>query len=200
MSWASSEIVSVLVFLLPGFVAAAVFYSLTSYPKPNEFGQIIQALMFTLVGQLAAWGIQLCASPDTSWPIALESTVSVSSAIIFALIAVCVLNSDIAHRFFRFIRVTRENSYPSEWYSAFAHNTDCYVVLHLDDGNRVYGWPAEWPSRPNQGHFRIIEANWLNGEESESEDEEISEIYEIILSASSVIMVEFVKAEEIPKE
>ena len=29
MSWASGEIVSVLVFLLPGFVAAAVFYSLT---------------------------------------------------------------------------------------------------------------------------------------------------------------------------
>lgn len=39
MSWASSEIVSIFVFLLPGFVAAAVFYSLSSYPKPNEFGR-----------------------------------------------------------------------------------------------------------------------------------------------------------------
>ena len=29
MSWASSEIVAVLTFLLPGLVAAAVFYSLT---------------------------------------------------------------------------------------------------------------------------------------------------------------------------
>ena len=51
MSWANSEVVSILVFLLPGFVAAAVFYSLTSYPKPNEFGQVIQALVFTMVGQ-----------------------------------------------------------------------------------------------------------------------------------------------------
>ena len=36
MGWASSEVVSVLSFLLPGFVAAAVFHSLTSYPKPND--------------------------------------------------------------------------------------------------------------------------------------------------------------------
>ena len=57
MSWASSEIVSVLVFLLPGFVAAAVFYSLTSNPKPNEFGQVVQALVFTMVGQSIAWTI-----------------------------------------------------------------------------------------------------------------------------------------------
>ena len=43
MSWASSEIVAVLTFLLPGFVATAVFFSLTSHPRPNEFGQVAQA-------------------------------------------------------------------------------------------------------------------------------------------------------------
>lgn len=37
MSWVSSEVVGVLGFLLPGFVAAAVFYSLTSHPKPGAF-------------------------------------------------------------------------------------------------------------------------------------------------------------------
>ena len=31
MSWASSEVVGVLRFLLPGFVAAAIFYSVTSH-------------------------------------------------------------------------------------------------------------------------------------------------------------------------
>ena len=33
MKWASGEVVGILTFLLPGFVAAAIFYSLTSYPK-----------------------------------------------------------------------------------------------------------------------------------------------------------------------
>ena len=49
MIWATNEVVSVLVFLLPGLVASAIFYSLTSHPKPNEFGQVAQALIFTIV-------------------------------------------------------------------------------------------------------------------------------------------------------
>ena len=51
MSWASSEVVGVLTFLLPGFVAAAIFYSLTSHPKPGAFDRVIQALIFTVIGQ-----------------------------------------------------------------------------------------------------------------------------------------------------
>ena len=51
MSWASSEVVGVLTFLLPGFVAAAIFYSLTSHPKPSAFDRVVLALIFTVVGQ-----------------------------------------------------------------------------------------------------------------------------------------------------
>ena len=40
---------AVLTFLLPGFVAAAVFYSLTSHPKPSNFERVVQALIFTIV-------------------------------------------------------------------------------------------------------------------------------------------------------
>lgn len=41
MDWASSDVIGVLKFLLPGFIAAAVFYSLTSHPKPDAFNRII---------------------------------------------------------------------------------------------------------------------------------------------------------------
>ena len=51
MSWASSEVVGVLTFLLPGFVAAAIFYSLTSHPKPGAFDRVVLALIFTVVVQ-----------------------------------------------------------------------------------------------------------------------------------------------------
>ena len=47
MSWASSEAVAVLIFLLPGFVAAAVFYALTSHPRPGEFARVVQALVLS---------------------------------------------------------------------------------------------------------------------------------------------------------
>ena len=51
MDWASSEIVGILTFLLPGFIAAEVFHSLTSHPKPGVFDRIVRALIFTLIGQ-----------------------------------------------------------------------------------------------------------------------------------------------------
>ena len=41
--WANNTI-EVLNFLVPGFIAAAVYYGLTSAPKPNTFERLIQAL------------------------------------------------------------------------------------------------------------------------------------------------------------
>ena len=197
MSWASSEVVSVLVFLLPGFVAAAVFYSLTSYPKPNEFGQVIQALVFTMVGQSIAWTIKQLVGSGGSWSIGLEVIVSILSAVIFALIAVYISNNDIVHRLFRHIGLTKETSYLSEWYSSFAKNDNCYIVLHLKDGRRLYGWPEEWPSRPSQGHFRIIEAEWLRESEVGSPNEETPDIFALVVSVEDVKMVEFVPMDSI---
>ena len=200
MSWASSEVVSVLVFLLPGFVAAAVFYSLTSHPKPNEFGQVIQALVFTTIGQSVAWIIRWILGTGVSWPIELEATVSVLSAVVFALIVVYISNNDIAHRFFRQLGFTRENSYSSEWYSSFAQNPDSYVVIHFRDGRRLYGWPREWPSLAEQGHFRIIEAQWLTDDQQDPNSEYLHEISAIVVPVEDVAMVEFVETEVADEE
>lgn len=204
MSWASSEIVSVFVFLLPGFVAAAVFYSLSSYPKPNEFGQVVQALVFTMVGQIIALSVQqltILLGASRPWPTTLEIIVPTISAVVFALIVVYASNNDIPHRLLRLTRLTRENSYASEWYSSFVRNADCYVVLHLKDDRRLYGWPQEWPKRPGQGHFRIIEGEWLNadvcGAQNDSQDNNEREIFAIMVPAEDVKMVEFIDAKNL---
>ena len=49
MDWASGDIVSVIYYLLPGFVAAWVFYGLTAHPKASPFERVVQALIFTVV-------------------------------------------------------------------------------------------------------------------------------------------------------
>lgn len=46
VNWASGEVVGVFTFLLPGFVAAAVFYTLTSHARPGAFGYVVMALIF----------------------------------------------------------------------------------------------------------------------------------------------------------
>lgn len=53
MEGISKEFVELLLFLLPGFVAAWVFYGLTAHPKPTQFERVVQALIFTFIVQWA---------------------------------------------------------------------------------------------------------------------------------------------------
>ncbi len=194
MNWASSEIVGALKFLLPGFVSAAIFYSFTSHPKPSEFGLVVQALIFTIVGEAIIAALLLINNLSwiNDWGVAVPVLVAVS----LGLIAAYVSNNDTVHRLFRWLGITRETSYPSEWYSTFTRS-DCYVVLHLKGERRLYGWPEEWPSRPDEGHFRITEGEWLFETESEKEyqrDVPAAGVSAILIPVGEVEMVEFLSA------
>ena len=193
MPWASSEVINVLAFLLPGFVAAEIYYLFTSRPKPSAFERIVQALIFTAVTQAivallpesvpsAEIDIGADAPWDPAWPVAI--------AVILAFIVVVMVNYDLAHRFFRWLHVTRENSYASEWDSSFVQNDGCYVVLHLSGERRLYGWPDEWPSDPERGYFRITQAEWL-ADEGRTALERVSGV---VVPVGEVEMVEFVHA------
>jgi hypothetical protein len=51
------EVIPLLQYLIPGFLSAWIFYSLTAFKRPDTFGQIVQALIFTFVIQGAVLGI-----------------------------------------------------------------------------------------------------------------------------------------------
>ena len=194
MPWASSEVVNVLAFLLPGFVAAVIYYSLTSHPKPSAFERVIQALIFTAIIQAvvallpdsiptAELDIGADAPWDPVWPIAVAAAV--------ALLVVLVVNYDLMHGLLRRLRITRETSYSSEAYSAFADYARHYVVLHLEGGRRLFGWPTEWPSDPERGHFRITEGEWLTDDGSQPLEGE-----GILVPVDEVGMVEFLQGKQ----
>ena len=192
MDWATNEVISVLAFLLPGLVATVVFYSLTAYSRPNEFGHIVQALAFTVAAQAFTWIFLTLASLTwdvDSWPSGTETVFSVLSAIVLALVVAWFVNHDLAHTFLRLISVTKETSYPSEWYSAFHRYDECFIVLHLKGGRRLYGWPQEWPSQPGVGHFIIAEGEWLVDNESQPLDG----VSIILIPGEEVEMVEFME-------
>ena len=192
MSWASDEAISVLVFLLPGFVAATIFYSLTSYPKPSAFDRVVQALIFTVIGQAITTAILLSnsATENSPWAKNWELVLSVLIAVVLGLTTSFILNRDTLHRILRWLGFTKETSYPSEWYSAFSRHHDCYVMLHLKGQRRLYGWPEEWPSCPDEGHFRIAEGEWL----VEEERIPAKGVSAILIPAGEIEMVEFLNS------
>lgn len=186
MEWlSSSETIEVLVFLLPSFVAVIVFYSFTSHPKPNIFEQIIQSLIFTITISTILWFFK---SQIASWNENITLILSIAIAGLLGILAVYLINEDILHRILRKFKITKETSYPSEWYSAFSRLSDCYVVLHMNGGRRLYGWPSEWPSDPSEGHFLIQDGEWLL---ENNEREPITGVVAILIPASEVEMVEF---------
>lgn len=49
------NLIGLLQFLLPGFVAAWIFHSLSSFPKQSQFERVVQALIFTIIIQALAF-------------------------------------------------------------------------------------------------------------------------------------------------
>ena len=76
------------------------------------------------------------------------------------------------------------------------------MVLHLKDNRRFFGWPSEWPSDPERGHFRVTEGQWLTDEheitdspDANDSEREHEDVFELLIPVSEVAMVEFVHTE-----
>ena len=196
----AKDSVTLLQYLLPGFVAAWVFYSLTSYPKPSQFESIVQALIFTILVQGFVYVIKnLLFFIGNKWPLFnwnshSDLIWSIAVAILFGIFFSYYANNDKVHKKLRDWGVTKETSYPSEWFGAFLKNVT-YIVLHLDGERRLYGWPIEWPSEPEKGHFVLVQASWLDDEAKDGEQGQIplTGVNSIMIDVKEVKMVEFME-------
>ncbi len=188
----ASDLVRMLQYLLPGFLSAWVFYGFTSFAKPSQFERVIQALIFTLLVQVLVYLYQAMALAIghlwsiASWTSDVELVASVVIAVLLGLLFAYFANTDRFHAVVRKFGISRETSYPSEWYGEFSTRVT-YVVLHLDGGRRLYGWPREWPSTPLRGHFAIEQASWLN----EKDEIPLEGVGSILIPVEAVRMVEF---------
>jgi hypothetical protein len=192
MDYPDSSVITVLTYLMPGLVAAAVLYVLTPAPKPVPFERVVQALIYTIVVQallvavrtplvfagrkwfaIGAW------TPDVSlvW--------SVILAVLIGILSAWADNTDRVHALLRRWGVTLQTSYPSEWFGAFSQNRG-YVVLHLKGNRRLYGWAEEWPSVPDRGHFIMTQAEWLVDDKSI----DLGTVERLVIPVSDIEMVE----------
>jgi len=194
----ATDVISLLRYLLPGFLSAWIFYGFTSFKKPSQFERVVQALIFTLLIQPLVILVEKTSFfvgnyiSLGGWGANSETITSVIVAIILGIFFAFFTNNDRFHKFFRKMNVTKETSYPSEWYGEFS-NRVCYVVLHLVGGRRLYGWPKEWPSTHDKGHFSMLHATWLDKENKEIP---LKGVEAILIPASEVKMVEFMEKVE----
>lgn len=186
-------------YLLPGLLAAWVFYGLTSHVKPSQFERVIQALIFTFLVQairpIVQWSLEYVGTwlVIRPWDGASET---LSSAFVAALLGASLAyltNKDSFHKWIRAKGFTTRASHPSEWCGVLSERQN-HVVLHLADERRLSGYPQIWPSESEQGHFFIVQPAWLSETGAHSL---LSGIEGLLINAKDVKWIEFIDQ---PKE
>lgn len=192
----SKDILTVLTQLMPGFLTAWVVYGLTTYTKPGQFERIVQALIYSfIVSALIAVleSILLFAGRFVrlgTWDHTTEVIASASIAVVLGVLLSFFMTNDAFFRRARRLRITSRTAFPSEWYGAFAARPPRYVVLHLEGSRRITGYPLEWPTEPSSGHFKLIDAAWLDDDNNETS---LDANESILIPAKQVEIVEFLK-------
>ena len=196
MSLIAKDLPTLVFMLLPGFIAAGVFFTLTAHPKSSEFERLIQALIFTAILRvmtITARGILVFFGKHIAflgiWSEETELIWSVFLALPVGLIFAYMANYDKFHKLFRSAMITTRTSYPSEWYGAFVREKR-WVILHLTGGRRLYGWPEEWPDQSDRGHFLLDEPEWILDNNDRAP---LYRVKRFMVPASEVVMVEFLK-------
>ena len=193
----SKDVVALLQYLAPGFIMAWVYYGLTSHVKPSQFERVVQALIFTVVIQAFVIGERALAELIGAsfsfgvWSTSSQLTASLLTALALGLMVSAVVNGDAFHRLIRNLGISTRSAHPCEWFGIFAEYPR-YIVLHLKDGTRIYGWPTVWPSEYDKGHFFVTSAMRSVGDV----DQELDALEGVLIDARDVASVEFMKIPE----
>lgn len=192
-----AETLPVLRAVMPGFVITFIFYWLSDAPKPSQFERIIQALMATVVIQVAVEALRWFAfwagqfHSIGQWTDTVATAWSVAIAIGSGLVLAKWANNDAIYAICRHLRLTSRSS-DGEW--RFAHRThkDRGITLQLKDGRRLAGYPRAWPTDPTTGHYLIIQPTWIVDDTYEPAER----ITSILISVSDVSWTEFLDRRE----
>lgn len=191
----SSEAVALLTFLMPGFIAAWVFYGLTSHPKPSQFERVVQALVLTFIVYALALVVQATLElVGRAWALGVWSAKSHTfTSVVLALLLGAGLanavNRDSFHTWLRSRGFTSRTSHPSEWFYILSQKP-AFVILRLLDGRRLYGWPKEWPIERDRGQFYIQLPSWIG---EEGNDIPLPQLDGILIDAKDVHWVELMQ-------
>ena len=194
----SSDVVSLLVYLLPGLAAAWIFYGLTSHARPTQFERLIQALIFTFIIQTflpaLQWILEVAGHVFylKEWDKAANLLGSLFLSVALGATLAFFTNNDSFHQLLRKYGFTSRTSHPSEWFCAFNERVT-YVILNLRDGRRLYGWPKEWPIDPASGQFYIQQPSWILEDGSLLD---LPQLNGVLIQVKDVEWVEFMQHKE----
>lgn len=161
------DLIPVLVFLLPGFVSAGIV-ALLVIRKPSEpFSRVIEAFIFTMINLALFTILKSVVTRIPGLRVNSQDFFTAGNLSIMTLCAVLVglvwsfeANNQLIFRLLRFLKITSKTTKPSVWIDVLSE-TKAYVVVHLKDERRIYGWPRRYSDDETERAIFLEQATWL---------------------------------------
>jgi hypothetical protein len=172
--WTMQALV-VLFILLPGFIANTIINSLTPRKKQNNLSVVVESFIFSFLIYLLAL-IIVPSFVDNALVIpASQSEVKsyaskilpltiflVVSAVFLSIFWAFIQNNDLLHIILRKLHITRSTSRSSVWLDSFCEMKGRHVILTLDNGTRIMGYPQIYSNDPQEESILILHPQWID--------------------------------------
>lgn len=192
------DLFPVLLFLLPGFVSVGIVEVLCVRKAKDVFGRIVEALIFTMLN-LACFLLSRALLESIPWvKFDHDEFFTTGNVTLMAVCAICIgviFAAEINNEWLLSVlnnklHLTRKTAKPSTWNETWTH-AQKFVVVHLDDGRRIYGWPTFYSDEPEERALFLEDASWLD--EDNRLINEDSPISILLDKHSGIKLVEFLE-------
>ena len=160
------QALQILIFLIPGFIVAKILDHFIVREEYNEFGKIIEALIFSMIiytiysifFSIGPIGINLESKSLTFDYTSFIYLLSIS--IILPIVLALLITNDLHMKIARKIHITRKTSRNSVWYDIFCDNQR-YIIINFSNGRRLFGWPMDYSDSQEKQYLYIKQPAWV---------------------------------------
>lgn len=155
----STETLTVLLVLLPGFVCAKLIRWLCPRPQQTEMEKLVDALLYSFIVYAIFTLIFGTFQQMTRLRIAVLAVIPLG----IAVVAAYVMTNDSVGRLLRKFRITHRTTRPSVWHDVF-HKYGGYALVELGDGRLVFGWVEFYSDFPSPPSLFLEDACWVESD------------------------------------
>jgi len=203
----TAQTLNLLTFFFPGLIASAVLNVARPRGSADGLQRLIEAILFTVTIAaivpllLSIVDLQTVLQPLTleterlsvrpgGWPTFALSTVL---AVLLPLPIAAILSRDRHMRLLRWLRISDRSSRESTWSQVFGEQGDRFVVVHLNDGRRLQGYPMYYSETQEEGVLYLDQPAWIV-DDIENENEQIAvetDQHGVLIHRTEFQLVEF---------
>jgi hypothetical protein len=192
----------ILLVLLPGYLTLIIKNSLSEKRARTDWEFVLTILLFDVIifiGYLPVVVIfpglrsfMFSLTPDSLGIVDLSlanGLIIIALSILLGVVTALVSNYDLLYKLSRALSLTHKSGRYSVWNDVFSEIRGKWIIVHLENGIRIMGWPRQYSADPEERCVFMAEAVYLG--RSRKEDVRVKGPGVLITPQSRITLIEF---------